>query len=114
MAERWNVELTRPAVAALRALPREERARVAERIEHLAANGLPPGLRHELEETGAVALPAGDQVLLCVEDLSEHRVLVVLLHTQRAALRPTLGRIVSGHTRRAAHRRTSSAKTGKA
>ena len=51
MPDRWNVELTSAVVAGLRALPREQRKRVAERIDHLAANGLPPGLRDELDET---------------------------------------------------------------
>ena len=94
MAERWNVELTSAVVAALRALPREERIRVADRIDHLATNGFPPTLRGELDETGPVALPAGDQILLCVEDPAEHRVLVVLLRTEEAAMRPTLGRLI--------------------
>ena len=94
MAERWHVELTSAVVAALRALPREDRTRVAERIDHLAANGLPPGLQGELDETGAVALPAGDQILLCVEDPAERRILVVLLRTEQDAMRPTLRRMM--------------------
>ena len=94
MPERWNVELTGAVVTALRALPREERRRIAERIDHLVANGLPPGLQGELDETGAVALPAGDQILLCVEDPAERRVLVVLLRTEQAAMRPTLRRMM--------------------
>ena len=97
MPERWNVELTSAVVVALRALPREERTRVAERIDHLAANGLPPALQGELDKTGAVALPAGDQILLCVEDPAERRILVVLLRTEQAAMRPTLARMMS-HT----------------
>jgi len=94
MPDRWNVELTSAVVAGLRALPREQRRRVAERIDHLAANGLPPGLRDELDETGAVALPAGERILLCVEDPDEHRVLVVLLRTEQAAIRPTMARMM--------------------
>jgi hypothetical protein len=73
MPDRWNVELTSAVVAGLRALPREQRRRVAERIDHL-------------DETGAVALPAGERILLCAEDPDEHRVLVVLLRTEQAAM----------------------------
>lgn len=94
MSERWSVELTSAVVVALGALPREERTRVADRIDHLALSGLPPALRSELEETGTVALPAGGQILICVEDPAEHRILVVLLRPERAAIRPTLGRLM--------------------
>ena len=94
MASRWSVELTNAAVEELRSLPRAERARVAERIDHLASNGLPPGLRAQLDETGAVGLPAGEQILVCVENPAEQRILVVLLRRENAAMRPTLGRLI--------------------
>ncbi|HKJ02616.1 MAG TPA: ABC transporter permease, partial [Longimicrobiales bacterium] len=76
----WRIELSRPAVAALRALPRAEQRRVAERIRHLEASGPPPGA----PAAGAIPVPAGDQVLLCVGDPEERRLVVVTLLPARS------------------------------
>lgn len=90
----WTVELSRHAVSALRALPREEQRRVAERVTHLEAAGPPPAL----EGDGLMEIPAGDQVLLCVTDAEARRLVVMTLQPARA----TAGRAVVGLLRRMA------------
>jgi putative ABC transport system permease protein len=94
MSDPWSIELTSAAIAALRALPREDRVRVAPRIDQLVDSGLPPALRGEADEAGVVPLVAGDQVLLCVEDPAERRIIIVTLRSEDAALPPTLGRLL--------------------
>jgi len=59
MTERCNVELTAAAASALRALPREEQARVAVRIEHLVDAGLPPEIRAYADRHSDAPLRAG-------------------------------------------------------
>ena len=94
MSERWGVELTGAAISALRALPREEQARVAVRIEHLVEAGLPPGLRAHVDEAGMCSVPAGDQDLLCMEVLHERRIFIVTVRSARATARPTVTRLI--------------------
>ena len=94
MTERWHVELTAAAASALRALPREEQARVAVRIEHLADAGLPPGLRAFADETGACSVPAGDQDLMCLEVPEERRIVIVTLRSEQAPARPAVTRLI--------------------
>jgi len=82
----WSIELSRPAVAALRALPREEQEVVARRIGHLEEAGLPPSLagRDPGDGPHGVAVPAGTQVLLCLEDRAARRITVVTLQPAEA------------------------------
>ena len=87
--DRWRVELSSVAVTALWALPRQERVRVAARIDQLAASGPPPGPRGE-GSTGreaVVELPAGEQVLVCLCDSAARLVVIVTLRSSRAPLR---------------------------
>ena len=77
----WRIEVSRPAVRALHALPRVEQKRVAARIRDLEVAGLPPGAPRE---GGACLFPAGDQVLVCVEDLEARVIIVVTLRTVEA------------------------------
>ncbi len=72
----WRIELSRPAVEALRALSRDEQEAVARRIRDLENAGLPPASR---ERSETVPVPAGDSVLLCLEDAPERRITVVTL-----------------------------------
>ena len=82
----WSIELSRPAVAALRALPREEQEVVARRIGHLEEAGLPPALAGGDPGEGlhGVAVPAGTQLLLCLEDRAARRITVVTLQPAEA------------------------------
>ncbi|MGD2068491.1 MAG: ABC transporter permease [Gemmatimonadota bacterium] len=77
----WRIELSRPAVEALRALPREAQEEVARRIRHLEDGGLPPALSGG---GGPVMVPAGGRVLVCVEDAGEGRITVVTLREAEA------------------------------
>jgi hypothetical protein len=92
--------LTSGAVASLRALPREERALVAARIDDLAGQGLPPAFRGGDEGLTAVGLPVGGHVLVCLEEPAERTVYVLALHAKRAPVGDTLrrlaGRTISG------------------
>ena len=94
MGARWNVELTSAVVAALRALPREERSEVATRIDLLAEYGLPPSLSGDSGKTGALGLPVGDHVLTCVEDSAERTIYVLTLRSEQVALGVTLSRLL--------------------
>lgn len=77
MTERvWRIELAPGAVETLRALPRPEQEAVAERIRRLERWGLPRALAGV---AGPVELPAGDHLLVCLEDDEEGRILVVTL-----------------------------------
>jgi putative ABC transport system permease protein len=72
----WHVELSRPAVAALRGLPRTEQEIIARRIRDLEEAGLPPAAGSARPHE-ARAVPAGDGVLMCVEDAVGKRIVVV-------------------------------------
>lgn len=72
----WRIELSRSAVASLRALPRERQKSVAARIRHLQDAGLPEGCEGD-DDPCLVA--AGDQVLVCVAHPDERRIVVVTL-----------------------------------
>lgn len=95
----WRVELSPTAVQALRALPRDEQERIAERISHLEDGGMPPATRKAdvgatRRATGAaepVGLPAGDQLLMCVEDAEEERIVVVTIQPSRVPAPRALG-----------------------
>jgi predicted permease len=76
----WRIELSHPAVQALRALPREERRRVADRIHQLEAFGPPP-----VDGAGPWEIPAGDQCLVCLADRAERRLVVVTLFAAEAS-----------------------------
>ncbi|MGD8322687.1 MAG: ABC transporter permease, partial [Gemmatimonadota bacterium] len=71
----WRVELSRPAVHALRSLPRDEQRHVARRIRRLEREG------PQAPEASAAAYPmeitAGEQALACIVD-AEARTLVVV------------------------------------
>lgn len=89
--EPWSVELTEDAVEALWALPRDERRRVAQRIDVLAGAGLPS----RDVEGGAGApteIAAGDQRLLCMQDTEGHRIVVVTIRAADAPVAPALMR----------------------
>jgi putative ABC transport system permease protein len=100
----WRIELSRPAVDALRALPRPEQARVARRIEEVAEAGLPPALAGRRE---AAPVPAGEQHLLCLEEPGERRITVVAIRRDeapageavRAMVARRMGRIMGGEGR---------------
>ena len=83
VTDRWSVELTNSAVAALWALPRPERARVAVRIDQLAAWGLPPA-RADGVDGAAVEIQAGEQLLACLQDTAARRIVIVSLRSSRA------------------------------
>lgn len=70
----WTLELSARAVEDLRSLPRKGQERVARRIRDLEHAGLPPGLPRQDD---VVAVPAGDEVLLCLEDRTARRIVVV-------------------------------------
>ncbi len=84
----WRIELSHPAVRALRDLPRDEQRRVAERIRQLEEAGPPPGW----EGAGPIELPAAGQRLLCRVDPEEGRIVVVTLRPCEAPA----GRVVAG------------------
>ncbi len=87
----WSVELSRSAVAALRALPRRDQETVARRIRDLETAGLPPSLAGRAE---AVRIPAADQVLLCLEDPEAGRITVVTLQPAEAPARSAVRTMV--------------------
>lgn len=84
MSQAWKVELTESAIAALRALDRDDRAAVAARIDDLSRSGLPPAMRERAREHGTVGLPVGDHLLVCVEDEAERTLYIVMLGTREA------------------------------
>ncbi len=96
----WRIELSRPAVRALRRLPRGEQRLVAERIRQLELTGLPRRAEGSQAIHEPTEIRAGDQRLLCVEDVEERRVVVVTLRPVRVgagrAVMGFLGRIVGG------------------
>jgi len=86
MSEPWRIELTGAAVGALRDLSREDRARVAARIDDLTIAGLPRTISSTDRERGTVGLPVGDYLLVCMEDETERTVYIVMLGTREAAV----------------------------
>jgi putative ABC transport system permease protein len=84
----WRIELSRPAVRALRSLPRDEQRLVAARIRVLEKGGPPPGVQAD----APFEIPAGRQSLVCMPDREARRLVVVTL---RAAQAPA-GRAVAG------------------
>lgn len=98
----WTIELSQPAVAALRALPRDEQRAVAERIGQLEASGPPPRSldRDENEPWGPFEVPAGGQTLVCVVDTEARRLVVVTLQASEApagrAVMTILRRMLAG------------------
>jgi len=97
MAERtWRIELSHPAVRALRALPRDEQRRVAERMRALEEAGPPP----RSDEAGPVELPVGRQVLVCMLDAEARRVVVVTLRADEGAPGRAVAGLLGGFVRR--------------
>jgi len=84
----WRIELSRPAVWALRSLSREDQRLVAERIRLLEEAGPPPGL----DPSKSMDLPAGSQCLVCVVDIEGRRIVIVTLRPVEAPA----GRVVAG------------------
>jgi putative ABC transport system permease protein len=84
----WRIELSHPAVRALRALPRRDQRHVAGRIRRLEAEGPPPGV----EGAGPLELPAGAHRLVCVAEPEARRIVVVTLRPDEAPA----GRAVAG------------------
>lgn len=76
----WRIELSRPAVRALRGLPRDEQRRVAERLRQIEEAGPPPAAEGE----SPIEIPAGDQCLVCVEDAVNRLLLVVTIRPAEA------------------------------
>ena len=89
MTDRWHVELSEGAVESLKALPRDERALVAARLDHLAEVGPPEGAG----DAQVIGLPAGAHVLMCVRDVPGRRVVIVTLEPAGVRVRPTVGRL---------------------
>jgi predicted permease len=74
----WTIELSPAAARALRDLALPERRRIAERIGHLQANGLPPS--EGADPTAWVAVPAGDHRLLCVQrDVGSRAIVIAVI-----------------------------------
>ncbi len=93
----WRIEFSRPAVRALRSLPRWEQRRVAGRIRDLERYGIPPGAHRE---SGACLFPAGDQFLVCVEEPETKEIIVVTLRPNRAPSGATVAVLVGRWVRR--------------
>jgi putative ABC transport system permease protein len=90
----WRVELSRSAVAALRALSRADQEQVARRIGALEEVGLPPASVDASNDPRTVSV--GEVRLQCVEHTEEGRIVVVSLH----AVGEALGHRVARHVRR--------------
>jgi len=74
--EPWKLSLSPSAVRALRALSRGEQRAIARRLGHLEETGIPPGAPRDGE---ACLVPAGNQLLGCLEDARTREIVVVTL-----------------------------------
>lgn len=87
----WRIEFSRPAVLALRALPREEQRLVAGRIRQIEEAGPPPGPA----PAAPVEIAAGGQWLVCVVEVEERRVVVVTVQSAEAPAGRVVLRLLS-------------------
>jgi mRNA interferase RelE/StbE len=72
----WRIEFSRPAARQFAALPRKEQERLRARIDRLAENPCPAGVRKLAGEEGLYRLRSGDyRVIYTVQD----EVLMVLV-----------------------------------
>jgi len=94
----WKIEFSRPAVRALRSLPREEQKRIAARIRDLETGGLPAGLPRK---RGACLFPAGEHFLVCVEEPDTGEVVVVALRPIKATSRSAVAALATRWTQAA-------------
>ncbi|MEX2471129.1 MAG: ABC transporter permease [Gemmatimonadota bacterium] len=92
--DRWSIELSRPAVEALRSLPRDEQRAVAERMRQLELSGPPPGWGEAEDGAGAWETTAAGQRLSCLVYPENRRIVVVTLHPVDVSLPELAGRRV--------------------
>jgi putative ABC transport system permease protein len=93
MDETWHVDVTEGAVDTLRCLSGTERALVVARIDRVVAEGLPVGVRGEIDGVQTVAVHVGGRVLFCVEDVENRRIVVVAIRELEELARPGIGTI---------------------